>query len=290
VAVGFPLTITVTSSAHPNENGFLRYTTDAFQTSHLVPVSFTDTIGTASIPGFSLGTQVQYYVYSSPKTQSSIEADAATYGQITHDLYTLNWNVNGGQNYSYTVKALVTSSIRYLKGFKQTAFNELKWKVDCGGDSMYMTLERSNTNLNYQTIYQTTASAFECLQEFNFRDSNATGNINYYRLHARSSDGFEGYSELVALLNGDSPFEIIAINPTAASGNQVNITLSSSKATLASMFVSDAKGSRVRKFSVVVNAGGQNETLDISGLARGVYYITAITSEGVVRTKRFVKM
>ena len=55
VAVGFPVTITVTSSSHPTENVFLRYTTDAFQTSHLVPISFTDTIGTASIPGFSLG-------------------------------------------------------------------------------------------------------------------------------------------------------------------------------------------------------------------------------------------
>jgi hypothetical protein len=290
VGVGLPVTITVISSVAPSENVFIRYSTDTFRTSRIVPVTFTDTIGTARIPGFTLGTRVEYYVYGSPKTQSTIESDVVAIGQIVHDLYTLNWNVNDGQNYSYTVKSVVASQIRYLKGLTQSGYNELKWKVDCGSDSMNMTLERSNTNINYQTIYQTTATAAQCLQEFNYSDSVVSGNINYYRLYVRSSDGYEAYSDVVALLNGASTFEIIAINPTAVNGNQTTISLSSTKATLASIFVTDAKGSKLRKFTAVVNAGSQTEILDVSGLARGVYFVTAITSEGERRTRRFLKM
>ncbi len=111
VAVG-PTTspvITVVTSVAPQANVFIRYSTDNFVTSVILPVSFTGTTGTASIPAQTVGTVVRYYVYNSNKTKAQIDADVVSYGEGVHDMSTLNLNNNAGANYTYTVTANVVT-------------------------------------------------------------------------------------------------------------------------------------------------------------------------------------
>lgn len=95
VSVNSPVSITVTTvlSKCPEENIYLRYTTDAWATSSILPVSMTGTSGTALIPGQIAGTTVSYYVLSS--TLANLSADI--------DLCTLKLLNNNALNYSYTV-------------------------------------------------------------------------------------------------------------------------------------------------------------------------------------------
>jgi hypothetical protein len=97
VAANTPATINVGLSdvKSPEENIFLRYSTDAWVTSLLLPVTVTGTSGTATIPGQVDGTVVSYYAFSS--TLATITAD--------YDLVTIRLNNNEGLNYSYTVAA-----------------------------------------------------------------------------------------------------------------------------------------------------------------------------------------
>lgn len=85
----------------PQELFYVRYTTNNFTTSQLVPVTVNGQSGTATIPGFSQNTTVQYYVLSTTVNNPT----------SNFDMVTLRFLNNGGLNYSYTVGALVWNSI-----------------------------------------------------------------------------------------------------------------------------------------------------------------------------------
>ena len=98
------VTLNTTASLNSGEFAYLRYTTDGFATSTIVPFSMSGSTGTATISSGvnTTGTNVVYYVFTS--NQSSI----ATPSQA--DYFTLNLlNISGqnvsGSNFSYTVQA-----------------------------------------------------------------------------------------------------------------------------------------------------------------------------------------
>jgi len=95
VSTNTPVTITVTTSAAKctEENIYLRYSTDAWVTSNILPVSMTGNSGSVLIPGQAAGTTVSYYALSSTITNLSTDVDLCT-------LKLLN---NNALNYSYTV-------------------------------------------------------------------------------------------------------------------------------------------------------------------------------------------
>jgi hypothetical protein len=90
--------VTVTASAAPSteELVYVRYSTDAFVTSTLAPVTFTGTSGTATIPAQAAATTVQYYVFSTT-VSSPAAADV--------DKVTIRTLTNSGANFNYTVNS-----------------------------------------------------------------------------------------------------------------------------------------------------------------------------------------
>ncbi len=107
--------VTITTSSPPSIGEFIyvRYSTDAFTTSTILPLTISGNIGNATLPTQVAGTAVNYYIFSSNKTAASIASDVVTYGQAAYDMATLNLSNNGGTNYKYTVVAkniLVTST------------------------------------------------------------------------------------------------------------------------------------------------------------------------------------
>jgi hypothetical protein len=97
--------LTVIASATPNavEYVYVRYSTDGYATSGIVPVVFSNVTGTSTLPCFAGGTNVKYYYFSSNKTAAQLATDVAAYGQATaYDLATLSIFNNGGSNYNYT--------------------------------------------------------------------------------------------------------------------------------------------------------------------------------------------
>jgi len=91
------VTVTVTTGANPcaEEKIYLRYTTDNWSSSTLVQFTFSGNQGTAQIPAFTSGTNVQFYAYSTTLASDDIGSN--------HDMVTIRFINNGGSNYSYTV-------------------------------------------------------------------------------------------------------------------------------------------------------------------------------------------
>ncbi|MEZ5013141.1 MAG: hypothetical protein R2794_02515 [Chitinophagales bacterium] len=98
------VTVTVSAAPSAGEYVYVRYASDInFTSSSLLQVTFTGTSGTVEIPCATSGTTIYYYAYSSPRTSAAITTGVGTYGQVVHDMSTLNLNNNGGPNYTYTV-------------------------------------------------------------------------------------------------------------------------------------------------------------------------------------------
>ena len=105
-------TATVTLSLPPStgEYVYIRYTTDNYVNSTIIPVSFVGNIGTATVPVPSTsGVTQQYYAYSSNKTKAQIDAEVVLYSsQVPHDMLTLEKS-NAFSNV-YANPVVVTSS------------------------------------------------------------------------------------------------------------------------------------------------------------------------------------
>ncbi|MCB0638162.1 MAG: HYR domain-containing protein, partial [Lewinella sp.] len=97
---GYDVTVTMAFPLAANEYVYVRYSTDNFGSSSLVPVSFSGLTGTATIPGQGAGVGVNYYVFSSNQMLAEIQSAVTEFGQVAYDLLTVNLNNNGGSNYS----------------------------------------------------------------------------------------------------------------------------------------------------------------------------------------------
>lgn len=76
---------------------YLRYTTNNWSSSTIVPMTGSGITYSASIPAQSSGTTVKYYILTSGAGLTISHNDA--------DFYTINGNTNNGTNYQYTVLA-----------------------------------------------------------------------------------------------------------------------------------------------------------------------------------------
>lgn len=102
-----PVIVTATSSGSLNvgHGVYLRYTTNNWTSSMVVPMSGGGISFTGTIPAQTIGTTVNYYVFTS--------GDGLTIAPGNADFFTINGNNNGGANYSYTISTntpLVTVS------------------------------------------------------------------------------------------------------------------------------------------------------------------------------------
>jgi len=90
------INLTTSANPAPEEKFYLRYTTDNWVTSAVVPFTMTGSGGVASVPGQGPGITVKYYAFSS--TVSGISNN--------YELYSMKLNNNSGNYYSYTISGL----------------------------------------------------------------------------------------------------------------------------------------------------------------------------------------
>ena len=284
-----PVTITVTSSAPPIENVFVRYTTNEFSNTTIVPVLFTGTTGTATIPGFTNGTTVRYYIYSSNKSQALIESEVVLYGEITHDMSTLKWNVDLGSNYSYVVTGTTPVTLEYFKGSKQLNQHLLQWKAACLVNSpVTITIERAINNNKYTVLSSLIADGSRCSQPFEYADKNIQSGTHYYRLRFESNDGQRKYSNVVAINNGIIRKNRLQIIPNLIENEQVRIQFQAEKASVIQLNVFDPAGRLLLQKNTAVFPGTNNILMDVPSLKSGLYFLKATGDFGQSETQSFI--
>jgi Secretion system C-terminal sorting domain len=131
-------------------------------------------------------------------------------------------------------------------------------------------IERSADSTNFTSIG--TVPATDSAQDhYQFWDTNPLSSVDYYRLKMINSDGSYSFSRILAV-HFDNPTSL-SLFPNPASGS-VNIELNFPEGPILLRMV-DVLGRLVRTQSLQSNGSLLSTTIDVTGLAPGVYFIKA---------------
>lgn len=180
-------------------------------------------------------------------------------------------------------------TINYLTAAKQSASNLLEWKLSCGSSTnVQIELQRAGAGKNYTAIQTMNATALRCQQPFSFTDAAPLAGTNNYRIKVTDANGKISYSTIAAIINSDGGFEIVNLLPSLVTSS-LQVNLAAAKKTTLNVVITDAAGRPVTKAVYSLVAGSNLLDVNVGKLAAGMYYLTATTAEGDVRTVRFVK-
>lgn len=154
---------------------------------------------------------------------------------------------------------------------------QLEWKVAEQLNIKGYTVEFSTDGRNFSQIGNVTANS-NATATYNTVHQNPVTGINYYRIRITERDGSFYYSEIRRVNFGKSGSIIVYPNPAK---DIINITLSSvyvNKPTSISIISVDGRVLATQK----TTASNQTETVDVSRLAAGKYFLRIVTETEVV--------
>ena len=107
----------------------------------------------------------------------------------------------------------------------------------------------------------------------------------YYRLKQTDVDGRFTYSRIVALSLANKNIVLFYPNPVQ---NEANLTITIDKAEQVQGRIIDNAGRVVKQQQWKLAAGSTSLSVDVNGLAKGMYYLE-LTGETINERKRFIK-
>lgn len=234
--------ISITTSEAPNTSEYIyvRYSTDSYATSTLVQATGSGTSWTAVIPWQSAATS--YYVYSSNKTISEINADVTTYGQIAHDMNTLSLNNNGGSNYSWSFGNII------VKSAGGTAATGAAYSSLTAAGQLFTTLNTGTAHTGAVTVYicaNTTETGATALN-----NSTNWTSITMQAVGARTISGAPAGGIPLIDLNGADNVTIDGLNTGGNSLIIDNSTVSNTAGTSTIRFINDATSNTIQNCTI----------------------------------------
>lgn len=162
----------------------------------------------------------------------------------------------------------------------------LTWATASEENNAYFDVQRSTDGINFETIGQVEgAGTTYDVQEYTFIDESPVNGINYYRLRQVDIDGqFEFHKIEVVTINGLKNGVVIV--PTQVC-NQFDVVFGETIDATVEMNIVSVNGQTVK--SEVININGNHQTINVSELNVGVYFIRMNVNNTIV-TKRFVKL
>ena len=142
----------------------------------------------------------------------------------------------------------------------------LSWHTANELNTRYFTVEKSASQVAFMPIANITASGSSQATSYQYVDTGALAQVNYYRLKITDADGKYHYSKIVAV---SAPGAGFAVYPNPVKDNLV-ITLPQSAARQR-LAITDAKGTVIK--TVQVPGGVATITVSITNLQAGVYTV-----------------
>ncbi len=212
----------------------------------------------------------------------------ATTGTYNSDYY-LQVSISSFSSFYFANKlltAILPVKIKSFTGKRVGAANELKWEASCNSPVSFY-VERSSDGSYFETIGNVAAA--DCNAPFYFTDNTPFSKNNYYRLRFTETGTTVKYSAVI-LLNADktSPL-LVSVQPNLVRGSSINIKLVADKNQAFELMITDVTGRMMLNRQLTAQAGINNETINVSSLASGIYWLHAVGKEGRSNVVRFVK-
>ncbi len=143
-------------------------------------------------------------------------------------------------------------------------------------------VQRSANGSTYDSIAGLPAA------HLNYTDLQPLPGYNYYRIQTVEKSGRSTYSNVAVMINAAKGFEFISVTPNPVQSGSFKLSVSAAQKILADILITDMQGRILQKQTVMLNAGSNILTIDVSKLARGTYYVYGNTADGRSRALRFV--
>lgn len=169
------------------------------------------------------------------------------------------------EDYSVVVNAPLAITLKDINAKNLGAINSIEWSTESELSSDMFELQRSIDGAIFEPIY--TVAANGRASNYNYLDKNAFQGTNYYRLKMLQANGSYAYSKVViATING-IVFNLQAYpNPVT---KELTIAVSGLPAADATIQLTDLTGKIIQSSLLE----GMKATIDMSGLANGVYLL-----------------
>ena len=156
-----------------------------------------------------------------------------------------------------------------FEAIKQDKKVLLQWRTDNEVNTSKFMVERSGNGNSYAAIGEVTAVNRSGVNIYNLVDEQPLGGLNFYRLKMLNSDGTFRYSP-VRKINFADATDDITVYTNPVTNNKIFIA---SSGNCNSAVIYDAAGKMVKNYLLQ----GRNTTLDIKGIAQGVYQLMYYT-------------
>lgn len=169
-----------------------------------------------------------------------------------------------------------------LAAQKQNEKALLNWTVPYHSLVDRFVVQRSANGNTYDSIAGLPAA------DLSFTDMQPLPGYNYYRIQTIEKSGRSTYSNVAVIINATKGFELISITPNPVLNGNFKLSASAAQKMQASMLITDMQGRLLKKQTIILTAGSNIFTIDVSKLALGTYYIYCNTVDGRSRAMRFV--
>jgi hypothetical protein len=189
---------------------------------------------------------------------------------------------------------LITLSDPYVLAIKLQSFDAvkqgdnatIKWKVGYNSTAKNFEVLKSTDGRNFTSLKN--VAAVKNVVDYNTPDNALVAGANYYKLKVTDENGSISHSNIAIVYHKYKGFEIAGMVPTLVKNNAV-LSVATHAGGNGSLVVIDAQGKQVYNQQVKLFAGNNNFSLNLGGLAAGVYYIYAYGTDGKSNVTRFVK-
>ncbi len=167
---------------------------------------------------------------------------------------------------------------------------QLKWKTTSETNNAYFDVEKSLDGRTFSAIGRRAGTNGNSPVEYNLVDAGAatqSASTLYYRLRIVSLNGAVEYSNIVIVKLNKGNVLVLGVQPNPFS-NQLNMAVNASKAGPMNVAIIDMAGRVVRQQHLNVQKGYSTQSLEVSGLAAGVYTLS-VEFDGEVTTQKIVR-
>ena len=215
------------------------------------------------------------YTFILPANTDIIPYDNGYYAEFTVNSFSEFWLNNGGVNGTQSLPVNLLS----FDAVKQTKKVLLQWVTDNELNADKYVVERSADGISYAAIGSVIAFNNSSKNNYSFTDMQPLTGLNFYRLKMLDKDATFRNSP-VRKINFNNADDDITVYPVPVVDGKLFIA-SSANARKAILF--DAAGRVIKSF--ILN--GNNNTLDISTIAKGTYQLKLFT-ENSTHTQKII--
>ncbi|CAN5384987.1 hypothetical protein BH10BAC3_BH10BAC3_09840 [soil metagenome] len=209
----------------------------------------------------------------------------ARYYTTTGKIYTDVLNAFSPFTFGFDYNTILPVSLLSFTGQLVVADGKLNWKVADSKDLDGFELEYSRDGRRYENLVAIKSNSGT---SYSFLHAALPAGANYYRLLVKDKNGKTFYSQVVLLNVGKLHTYLVGVTPTIVSGELIPVIFSAKNQPVQAM-ITDVLGRRISNEKSILQAGGNQWRINTQSLAKGMYFITLLTEDGLKETRKFLK-